>query len=284
MDLNHLHLSKKLITAVFVFLFTIFGIQAGFASLTCAQGGVCTVGDIGPGGGLVFFVKSEGIFNVSYTEPGFMGRPGQTRTVALTSAQQSALAFDYIEVAPTGRGAGAWGLVSGATTNGTSRLIGSGATNTSNILLTQTADASSNAARFADEYTNNGFSNWYLPAYDELLLMMLRVKLDTFTADNFPIGLWASSDDGDATTATYSALNQLSGNVNRVGGAAGVRAARAFLKSPTPTPTSTPTYVRQSTNLSFAQSLYGSDTLSDPDGELRKTVDQIMAKYGSLIK
>ena len=34
----------------------------------------------------------------------------------------------------------------------------------------------------------------------------------------------------------------------------------------------------------FAQSLYASDTLSDEDGELRKTVDQIMAKYGSLIK
>ena len=42
--------------------------------------------------------------------------------------------------------------------------------------------------------------------------------------------------------------------------------------------------VRQTSNLTFAQSLYASDTLSDPDGELRKTVDQIMAKYGSLIK
>ena len=45
-----------------------------------------------------------------------------------------------------------------------------------------------------------------------------------------------------------------------------------------------PVFVRQSSNLTFAQSLYASDTLSDPDGELRKTVDQIMAKYGSLIK
>ena len=42
--------------------------------------------------------------------------------------------------------------------------------------------------------------------------------------------------------------------------------------------------VRQTSNLTFAQSLYASDTLSDPDGELRKTVDQIMNKYGSLIK
>ena len=45
-----------------------------------------------------------------------------------------------------------------------------------------------------------------------------------------------------------------------------------------------PLFVRQSSNLSFAQSLYASDTLSDPDGELRKTVDQIMLKHGSLIK
>ena len=42
--------------------------------------------------------------------------------------------------------------------------------------------------------------------------------------------------------------------------------------------------VRQTSNLSFAQSLHASDTLSDEDGELRKTVDQIMNKYGSLIK
>ena len=45
-----------------------------------------------------------------------------------------------------------------------------------------------------------------------------------------------------------------------------------------------PVYVRQTSNLSFAQSLHASDTLSDPDGQLRKTVDQIMNKYGSLIK
>jgi hypothetical protein len=44
------------------------------------------------------------------------------------------------------------------------------------------------------------------------------------------------------------------------------------------------TNARQTSNLSFAQSLYGSDTLSDEDGQLRATVDQIMNKYGSLIK
>ena len=46
----------------------------------------------------------------------------------------------------------------------------------------------------------------------------------------------------------------------------------------------TTTTIRQTHSLSFSNSLYGSDELSDEDGELRKTVDQIMAKHGSLIK
>ena len=54
--------------------------------------------------------------------------------------------------------------------------------------------------------------------------------------------------------------------------------------TPAPAPAPAPVYVRQTSNLTFAQSFYASDTLSDEDGELRKTVDQIMAKYGSLIK
>ena len=54
--------------------------------------------------------------------------------------------------------------------------------------------------------------------------------------------------------------------------------------TPAPAPAPAPVYVRQTSNLTFAQSLYASDTLSDPDGQLRKTVDQIMNKYGSLIK
>jgi hypothetical protein len=41
---------------------------------------------------------------------------------------------------------------------------------------------------------------------------------------------------------------------------------------------------RQTYNLSFGQSMRGTDTLSDSDGELRKTVDSINAKYGNLIK
>ena len=75
----------------------------------------------------------------------------------------------------------------------------------------------------------------------------------------------------------------------RLGDRISLGLSTAYLKqvwtwSPAPVAAPASVYVRQTSNLTFAQSLYASDTLSDPDGELRKTVDQIMAKYGSLIK
>jgi len=54
--------------------------------------------------------------------------------------------------------------------------------------------------------------------------------------------------------------------------------------APAPAPKPVETYVRKSTNLQFNEAMYGSDKLSDPDGQLRKTVDAIDAKYGYLIK
>ena len=199
------------------------------AATSCAAGGTCVVGDIGPGGGLVFFVKGTGAFDVSYSS--YNGMFYETFTAEMTSDQQAALTFDYLEVAPTGRSVGMWGA-GGATTGGTSLLIGSAKLNTEHILLTQVGIAANNAALYADQYSNNGFSDWYLPSYDELLLIMLRVKLGTFSTGDFPLGLWSSSDYGDASSAGYSALGQLQGNVNRVGGSAGVRAIRSFSYSP----------------------------------------------------
>jgi hypothetical protein len=51
-----------------------------------------------------------------------------------------------------------------------------------------------------------------------------------------------------------------------------------------PAPPPAPASVRKTSNLSFAQSFYGSDMLSDPDGQLRATIDEIMNKYGSPIE
>ena len=56
-----------------------------------------------------------------------------------------------------------------------------------------------------------------------------------------------------------------------------------FTAGYTPAKKATPA-LRQTYNLSFDQSQHGSDTLSDPDGQLRKTIDSINAKYGNLLR
>ncbi len=62
---------------------------------TCATGGVCSIGDTGPGGGVVFFVKS------SYADTSISTQNG-TRTTSLTSSELAALPFEYLEAAPIG--------------------------------------------------------------------------------------------------------------------------------------------------------------------------------------
>ena len=85
---------------------------------------------------------------------------------------------------------------------------------------------------------------------------------------------------GGYRIGTDTSLNSSTDYLKQVWSWDGTRAGPA----PAPAPAPAPVFVRQSSNLSFAQSLYASDTLSDEDGQLRATVDQIMNKYGSLIK
>lgn len=80
--------------------------------------------------------------------------------------------------------------------------------------------------------------------------------------------------------------NQVFGNSFRVGShlpitATGIALFQVYQSGITAIPAPA---LRQTSNLSFDQSQHGSDTLSDPDGQLRKTLDSINAKYGNLIK
>lgn len=211
---------------------TIFITPPAMASLTCAQGGTCVVGDTGPGGGKVFFVKSTGSFTKSRTVNN--GMSNRTFTATLTSGEQAALPFDYLEVAPTQSGSSLNFGTNGLITGGTSTLIGTGESNTSRIISTLTSDtASNNAAYFADAYSNNSKTDWFLPSYDELLLIMILSLESDSSGPNigsFPDGLWSSTTN-DVTTARYSARNQLSGDVTK-GAPQKVRAIRSFSAAP----------------------------------------------------
>ena len=107
---------------------------------TCAEGSTCVIGDIGPGGGLVFLTPSS---------------PGNASGY-------------YFEIAPMNV-AGTYNLcltepitISGITT------IGQGDSLTAALMQNSSCNTSTNAAYAAVNYSGGGKSDWFLPTKDEL--------------------------------------------------------------------------------------------------------------------
>ncbi len=85
---------------------------------------------------------------------------------------------------------------------------------------------------------------------------------------------YAHDNDGSLDTASYFNLFESFVNENKY---------RTDIFSPSWTPVKREVIaLRQNVNLSFAESQYGSDMLSDPDGELRKLINLINLRYGTL--
>ena len=148
-------------------------------ALTCAQGGVCAVGDTGPGGGVVFYVSAT-----NFTSTG----------------SDCNTACKYLEAAPADQSAGiVWATTAafcynaGGTTSNNScetnsiysgdttaqaasrtaaTAIGKGMANTNQVhaRLTTAGGALTNtyAAGIAFAFTNNSKTDWHLPSKDEL--------------------------------------------------------------------------------------------------------------------
>ena len=157
----------------------------GVTSLSCAQGGVCAVGDTGPGGGIVFYVQASG------------GTFACGSTLASTCK--------YLEAAPT-TGTNSWtdaqylwsGNTSdeiGATAQGTA--VGTGYKNT--LAMVAQSSTANRAGTIARAYRGpNNLSDWYLPSKDELNQMYLQKEtisglLSTYwsSSENSSIGAWA---------------------------------------------------------------------------------------------
>ncbi len=138
------------------------------ATLSCAKGGFCVVGDVGPGRGRVFYSAKR-------------AQPWGRYLEAASSTWDSRNGDPNL----------AWCQIVDAPIPGTQgTAIGTGAANTNAMLTTCT----SGAATAARAYRGGGKSDWYLPARDELRVMFLRKEM----LKNFQLhGYWSSSQVDD---------------------------------------------------------------------------------------
>jgi hypothetical protein len=114
------------------------------SAATCANGGLCSVGDIGPSGGYVFYVSPTVINAASGISAGGI----------------------YLEAAPVAAQGSAQFGCTGTSTPGTSYSVGSGAANT--LAIINACATAGIAARVTSNLTYAGFSDWFMPSLDEM--------------------------------------------------------------------------------------------------------------------
>ncbi|CAN2229088.1 hypothetical protein MCERE85_01423 [Candidatus Nanopelagicaceae bacterium] len=155
-----------------------------FAPLTCAQGGVCQLGDMGPGGGIVFYVS-----------------PSANGFISASPACASTSRCKYLEAAPiTGTNAWTdakyiWSEDTYGRTGATATSIGSGYANTS-ANISGAGGGTNGAGYVSRAYRGpNNLNDWYLPTKDELeQLYAERVRVGvrySVMGDDY----WTSSDE-----------------------------------------------------------------------------------------
>jgi hypothetical protein len=235
MHFNHFRLSKKQITGVLVFLFTVFGIQSSYA-------------DYYPSG------IQQNVSEQTLRDNGWTLFLEQTYgTVIGSSGSQLIPSGPYVILTGKAVGSSTLPVLAAAPT---SQVFTETVINTPQLI--------------------NG-TYWYYTQNNSIGFSPTNIITQN-PADN--------TDQSSPLRLSWHLLTNQGGW--RLGATTWLNDSTAYLQqvwtwgvvSTTPAPV----YVRQTSNLTFAQSFYGSDTLSDPDGELRKTVDQIMNKYGYLIK
>jgi hypothetical protein len=228
------------------------------AAPSCADGGECALGDIGPGGGVVFFVKDSGAFSASRNFPDesfdciiLHECYDNTVSVSLSAQDQADLPFDYLEVAPAAaEGTAVWSNGQSNVAGATGSAIGTGADNTAAIAA---AYPGSNAATFALASRGGGYDDWFLPSYDELGLILIREAVDGAAMGDFDPNQWSStqSDNANARALWFETGQALW--VTKNAGVIGVRPVRAFSAAAPPTTTTTePTTTTQPTTTAAA--------------------------------
>jgi hypothetical protein len=201
-------------------LYAVRLVRAFGGTLACADGGICAVGDTGPGGGVVFYVQAAGgTFACGAT---------------LTSTCK------YLEAAPanwltgtTGDPIRSWatdtdpGVGTGnqvtAVTGARGTAIGSGYKNSLAVVAQTGNAAATSAAVLSRAYEGNSKTDWYLPTKNELNELFLeRARVGITTGD-----YWSSSESND-DTSWLQRFTDGSTVVPAKGDLAFVRPVRAF--------------------------------------------------------
>jgi hypothetical protein len=156
--------------AALVALMGMIGLAPGAQAVaTCQAGGPCAIGDVGPGGGIVFIAP---------------------RTAGNTTGQ-------FFEAAPNTWAGSApdgttqWCNASFAGISGLGTAIGTGTTNSATIASTCTSTGANNSASYIRGLTIGGLTGWFLPSQDEMLAL--------YDARAFLTGIYATNQlDPDA--------------------------------------------------------------------------------------
>ena len=183
----------------------------------CSAGGantVCKVGDIGPGGGIVFYDAGKDEYWGRYLEMApkscegerLPWRPvGNTKTVYTGSGSQSAAELRLL-----------------------AKGLGMGKVNTRVITLALGAGTKLYAAKFAEDSTCGGKDDWFLPSKDELDIAFNRLAQNRVAGNDTPVAgfnkgyYWTSTDYNNSTAWTqyfmdgqqFDRVQTLDGNRN----------------------------------------------------------------------
>lgn len=203
-----LSLTTPSVVSTSVFKFTVES-----AVSTCATGGVCNLGDTGPGGGTVFY-KAVSAFACGPT---------------LSNSCY------YLEAAPATWSGGADSAISLVWSGNQTQSVGSGGGDTATATAigwgyrnTLAAVAQNNTANTiitkARAYNGGGLSDWFVPTKDELNQMYLRKNLLTGLAS----ASYRTSSESSATQVWEQDLGNGNQWQNTKGGGDTVRPIRAF--------------------------------------------------------
>ena len=160
----------------------------------CSNGGantVCKVGDIGPGGGIVFYDAGKAEYWGRYLEMAPKSCEGERlpwRPANLKGEIYSGEAAARMRVE--------------------AKVLGMGKINTYRIISVLGRTPRNYAAKFAEDSTCGGKDDWFLPSKDELDIAFNRLAQNRVAGNDTPVGgfnkgyYWTSSDYNNSTAWT----------------------------------------------------------------------------------